>query len=496
MYQGKPFPIASFSGGYCGNLAATSLAPNQALDLDNIVVLPGGRGFRSRHGNSKLNSSVLNSGANIQGFGYLLQADQSDWFVTIAGSKLYQSANLTFSDASDITGSLTISAGADKQWDLFTFNDAIIGFGGSPTAPDAPIRWPGTGNGAALTGSPPSAYGGFTANNRVFAFRTSANPSTIYWSIIGNAQDWTGSGSGSAVAGSLSDGQRLTGAIVISTNYVLLFKENSVYQMVISAAPFPIYSLFDNVGAVGKNAIVNVDGQVYFITSRGEMVSTDGESLKTYPAAADDLWNAVQTSRYPYICGFREKGTDHDWIVWSVSTTGSTNNTSIIWDLENECWLKCSTGYKMNIAGHNDKGDVFLGGYDGYIYKPDQSSVYADASESGAGTITSYWRSGWMNTASPDEIVQVRKLVGQYKTKASGNITVTYGFDFVADSANFTLSQTPSGTETFTSRGSMLTGRGNFFQFKIGQSSSAIDSEIHSLVLYGKTYGQKVIGNP
>lgn len=496
MYNGDFFPIDNFSGGYCGNLPITQLAPNQASDTDNIIILPGGKGFRTRNGNAKLNASALNSGANIQGFGKLLQADQDDWFVSVVGDKIYQSANLTFSDASDITSTLTITAGADNQWDLFTFNDAIIGFGGAASSPNPPFRWPGTGNAAALGGTPPSAYGAFTANNRVFAYRTAADPSTIRWSIIGDAEDWTGSGSGSAVAGSLSDGQRITGACVISTNYVLIFKENSTYQMVISSAPFPIYSLFDNVGAVGKNAIVNIDGEVYFINSRGEMVSTDGESLKTYPTSADDLWNAVQTSRYPFITGFREKGTDHDWIVWCVSTTGSTNNTSIVWDLENKCWLRNTTGYKMNIVGKDDKGNVYMGGYDGFIYKPDQTADYADASEGGAGTIAGYWRSGWLNPKASSTVVQVRKIVANYKTKASGNITVNYGFDFVSDSASFTLAQAPTGSEAYTSRGSMLTGRGNFFQFKIGNSSSTIDTEVHSILLHGKTYGQKVISNP
>jgi hypothetical protein len=264
--------------------------------------------------------------------------------------------------------------------------------------------------------------------------------------------------------------------------------------MVISSAPFPVYSLFDNVGCVGKNAVVNVDGQVFFINSRGEMCSTNGEEFKSYPPSGDDLWNSVQSSRYQYINGFRERGTDHDWLVWSVSTTGSTNNTSIIWDLANECWLKCSTGYNMNVSGYDHLGNPYMGGYDGFIYKPDVSTQYRDDSTT-PGTITAYWRSGWLNPSHSTEIVQVRKMNLNYKTKTSGNITVNYGFDFTADSANFTVSQIPTATESYTSRGSMLTGRGNFFQFKAGQSSAAVGSEIHSILLQGKSYGQKVIGN-
>lgn len=491
MYNGKPFTIDSFKGGYCGNLPITKLNLDQASDLDNIVLLPNGRGFRTRLGNSKLNSSVLNSGANIQGIGELLQADQDQWLVTVCGAKLYQSSNVS-GTFTDITGSLTITAGADNQWDLFTFNDSIIGFGGSPTSPDVPFRWTGSGNGAALTGSPPSAYGGLTANNRVFAYRTSANPSTIYWSIIADAQDWTGSGSGSATVGSLNDNQRITGAKVLSTNYMLIFKENSTYQMVISSSPFPVYSLFDNVGAVGKNAIVNVDGEVYFITSKAEMMSTNGESLKSYPPDADDLWSSVQASRLKFIVGYRAKGRDYDHLVWLVSTTGSTNNRAIVWDLFNKCWLRHTTGHSMNVVGYDHNGTIYLGGYDGYIYKPYQSATYADASESGAA-ITAYWRSGWINPSQVDEIVEVRKMTAQYKTKASGSITVNYGFDFNLDQRSFTLAQAATASELYTSRSSMLTGRGNFFNFKVSQSSSTIDTELQGITLSGKAYGQKVI---
>lgn len=586
MYSGNFFPITSFKGGYAGNLPLTQLGLEQAADLDNIVLLPGGRGFRTRHGNQKwhlatlvvqditytsvakgtsgeavtiaytggatagsevvtvtgnaisiqietavstatqvkakfdlsaaavalasaaitgtagtaqvvagataLACTALNSGANIQGIGHLLQADQDKWLVVVAGTKIYSSSSYN-GQYTDISGSVSITSSADSQYTLFTFSDALLGFGGPASAPGSPFRWTGTSTAADLA-TAPDAYGGFSANNRVFAYRTSADPSSIFWTIIGDATDWSGTGSGSAVIGSLSDGQRVTAAIVISTNYVLVFKENSVHQMVISSAPFPVYSLFDNVGCVGKNAVVNVNGVVYFINMRGQMVSTNGETLTQYPPSADDLWNDVQTSRYPFIIGTRETGEDHDWIVWSVSDTGSTNTTSIIWDLENECWLKCSTGYDMNVVGYDHLNNPYLGDYAGFIYRPDISTQYRDDSTS-PGTITAFWRSGWMNPSHSPEIVQVRKMTVNYKTKASGSLTVNYGFDFTADSASFTLAQAPASSEAFTSLGSMLTGRGNFFQFKIGQSSAVIDSEVHTVLLQGKSYGQKVIGN-
>lgn len=439
-------------------------------------------------------TTALNSGANVQGIGYMQSSTGSESLGAIVGNKFYGDVGITGS-WSDKTGSLTITSGASNTWDFTTFNNKLIGFGGPINNPDTPIQWDGTASVAtALTGAP-SAYGGFSANNRLFAFRTAADPSTIKWSVIGNPADFTGSGSGSAVVGSLSDNSSITAAMVLSTNYVLVFKESATYQMVISSNPFPIYTLFDKEGCAGKKAVVNNDGQAYWINLHGEMLSTNGETLQDYPKTARNLWESVLRSRFPNISGYRVHGQDYIWIVWLVTLSGSTNNYAIIWDVLNECWLKASSGFKMNINGVTIRNEVYMGGYDGFIYKPLVEGIYKDESESAPGTIDAYWRSGWLNPSSADQIIQVKKLISQYKTKASGTVAIKYGFDFVPDHVTTSLSQVPSGSEAYTSRLINLSGRGNFFQYKIGSSSSTIDTEVDGILLGGKVYGQKKIGS-
>jgi hypothetical protein len=439
--------------------------------------------------------ATLNSGVAIQGIGYIQTSGMVESIGAIAGAKFYGDPGIT-GVFTDFTGTASITAGAGNKWDFLTFNNSLIGFGGSPQTPDAPFKWDGTTTPATpLGGSAPSAYGAFAANNRVFAYRTSANPSTIYWSAIGIANDFASAGSGSAVVGSLSDNQTITAACILSTNYVLIFKENSTYQMVISSAPFPIYTLFDKEGCCGKNAVINVDGKAYWMNLHGEMFSTDGETLQDYPKVARDLWEQVQRTEFKNICAFHIHGKDFMWLVWMVSTTGSTNNMAIIWDLVNECWLKASTGFKMNVQGTTTRNEVYLGGYDGFVYRPLTENCFFDGSETTPGTITGYWRSGWVNPATADRVVQVRKVISQYKTKASGTVGLTYGFDFDVDHASTTLSQIPTGSELYTSRQANLEGRGNFFQFKIGGSSSTIDTEVDGVLLAGKSYGQKKIGS-
>jgi len=487
VYLGKYFPMDNFSGGWCKNLPSTQLNPSQAHELDNIVVKPGGKGFRSRLGNAKFNAVAMNSGVPVQGVGYYLQEDQDKWLVTVCGNKVFKSANLS-GTMDDITGSLTITAGADNQWDMFTFNDTLLAFGGPLATPNAAFKWTGTGDAAVLTGNPSSNLkGALSANNRVFGW----DGSTMYWTVIGDFEDWSGAGSGQATIGSLNDSQIITGAVVISTNYMLVFKENSVNQMVIASAPFPVYSLFDTVGAVGKRAIVNVDGNVFFIAKNKKMYSTDGENIQEYPDVADDLWSSVQASRMPYINGFRQQGTDYDWLVWTVSTAGSTNNIAIIWDLQNKCWLRCTTGYKMNVATMAPTGDIYMGGYDGHIYTPAKAATYADASETAPGTITAYWQTGWLNPTIIDQITHPKKVVIVASPRATGNITLSYGFDGLVNTSSVTLAQQAGTTETYVQKVTNLSGRGNTLELKVQGSSATIDVSIDKIILAGKMSGQK-----
>ena len=94
----------------------------------------------------------------------------------MAGTKLFKSDSLD-GTMDDVTGTATISSDANNLRDLFVFNDLLIGMG----AGDAPFKYAGgAGSAADLGGSPPSATGGFTYNNRVFGY----TGSQIYWSVV------------------------------------------------------------------------------------------------------------------------------------------------------------------------------------------------------------------------------------------------------------------------------------------------------------------------
>ncbi len=266
-----------FSGGLNTKSPSMVLGNNEASDLQNINLLPTG-GFERRNGNSAFNATAMDSGSSVHGLGYYKLSSSSYYMMAIAGTKIFKSDNLD-GTMDDITGSLTITTGKDKIWTHAQMNNLSIFVGGEP---NAPIKWNGTGNAAVLGGSPPSGEFGLMANNRFFIGNTASNPSRIYWSILGNPEDWSGAGSGSQDI-KLNDGDTLVGAVVTGLDTMFLFKQNSIHLLNINNAPFPVYPLFTDIGAISKRAIINIDGVIYFITPEPRMKATDGTRVISFP---------------------------------------------------------------------------------------------------------------------------------------------------------------------------------------------------------------------
>ncbi len=512
MYRGTETSLSDFSGGMVTNNPSTELNLNQASTVDNIILSVSGKGFRSRLGDVKFNATpMVGATTPIQGLGYFKAINQTDYLLAVAGTKLFESTNLN-GTMNDITGALTITSGQDDLWSFATLNNKVVGFGGLNTAPDAPFVYTGAGNATALGGTPPSAYGCFQANNRIFAYRTSAAPSTIYWSILGNEADWTGVGSGNQDIWT-SDNDRLNAHAIINTSTVLLFKDNSIHQLQIGAlisGAFPAYPLFVGTGCAGKGAVVVADGMVYFINSRGKMCVTDGSTLytnKEIPALSgiDDQWAQVNPARYKFIQGIRHIGADFDHIKWYVSFGASqtTNNRCFIWDRLNNCWLQNTTASKANAVVNTAAWQFYSGEYDGTIYTKEVAATYADASNS-AAVIDANWTSGDVNYSKMEVIKQARKLNIVFLNQAGGQIRFDYGFDLAPLNSHALISQGFSGgiwdtslwdaamwaSISYTGRSVRLVGRGNFFKYRLRSPELAYPIIISSVSISGKMYGQ------
>lgn len=425
MTKPLSFRLYDYTGGLNTLSPTMVLKSNEASDLQNITLLPTG-GFKKRNGNSVFNSSAMSSGAAIHGLGYFRTSPSTDYLMAIAGTKIFKSDNLS-GIMTDITGSLTITAGQDNIWTHTQMNALSIFVGGST---DYPIKWTGSGNAALLGGTPPVGAFGLAANRHFFIGNTVANPSRIYWSVLGNPEDWSGSGSGSQDV-SDNDGDTLVGASIIGLDTMLLFKQNSVHTLSIRTPPYALFPLFSNTGAISKMGIVDVEGIVYFITGEPRMKATDGTKVISFPDSIDNLWDSLNKSRLKYIHGIYNRRLRQVW--WFVSTnSATTHDLCIIWDLERKCWLRNTTGFKMNVSGFMSDRIIYCGAYDGKIYKQDDPLSTVDASES-TTTITSYLRSGWMDFSDTLEAKTPQYCDLVYGGIGDVNFNFSYGFDFAED---------------------------------------------------------------
>lgn len=501
MYRGSELPFFDFSGGMASNRPSTLLENNQAILLRNIIITPG-KGFKKRQGNTAFNASAMTGSGAITGLQYFKPSSGNDHLAAITGSKIFESASLD-GTMNDITGAVSITSGANNIWTSAVFNDLAIFVGG---APDAPIKYSGTGNAAVLGGTPPNGNFCFTVNGRFFIGNTTANPSRLAWSILSNPEDWSGTGSGIADV-QKNDGDSLVGAGIISDDLVLLFKETSIHKIITRSSPFPVFPLFKGIGAVGKNAIVAIDGIIYFISPRAKMFATDGNQILDFNDDIDDVWSGLNTSRLKYIQGIRYQGQGYDHLVWHCSSgSSSTNNLAIVWDLTNKCWLQHTSGYSANIATLHQNGVMYMGSYDGKIYKQDVSGTYADASEASPGAIDALWRSGWNTQKSLQQSIHPFKLNIALLSQTTGNLRVGYGFDFSTDQISQDVDmKAPGGLwdqaqwdidlwgyQSDIVRSIFTIGRGNAFQISIGNLVASQAFIVHGFTVAGNKSAQKL----
>jgi hypothetical protein len=495
--------VPDFGGGQCSAKGVSTLAPNEYAALDNIILRPGGNGFRSREGNTAHNSSAVASGSAITGLGYLQSNGGTEYLLAVAGTGIYADSNFT-GTFSTVTGSLSITSGQNNAWTFFRASDSLIGVGG---APDAPFKYTGTGNAALLGGSPPSGRFGFFYGNRAFIGSTTANPSRLNWSVLANVEDWTGTGSGSQDVDP-DDGDMLITAAPLNLNTVVLFKRNSMHLMTGRESPFPVFPLFSGIGCVGKKAAVVYKGLVYFITPNAKMAITDGNSFieAAHLPDVDDVWQLVKSNRLAYLQGTVVYGRDFEWIVWAVTKEGTgVNDYAIVWDLRNQCWLTCSTGLEANAFTTTADKTVYMGGYDGKVYKTFAASTYTDASNSSAAVSWTV-ESDWATLENLLGVKQVNRANVVFQTRASGTMAFSYGYDYAQTltAKSFSIVQTGAAlwdTALWDSanwdgyagkiQNVFTFGRGNVFKWRLSGSTS-VGYDVSKVSLFGKNKSQKV----
>ncbi len=530
-------PIKDFSGGYAGAKGITTLEANEAQTLENIILLPGGHGFKSRYGTQQISpvggssqnqwdyvTSIFADREKIPGFdstdrplyAYTMakataQSGGFDvinallWKIDGSSSPALTSGGQIFYTGSTVT--------KDFRFSIFPFQGVHIittKRGGSLSVNSLPAKMNfGSVSLTALAGSAPQGEVGISWNNVCWIGNTTSDPSKLYYSILNSPDDWTSSGSG-FVNPDPGSGDELTALAPLSNNVMLYFKRNKIFQVVGRADPFAVFQLFDGIGCVGYDACVTADGIAYFITPKCQMRMTDGQKIydeKDIPklADADDLWQRIPNDRRTFIRGARHKGKGFDHIVWLVTLdSGTTNNCAIIWDLVNKCWLKMTTGYKGICITSSPEGRAFIGSYDGarifelgvsgyYLDDPNSTAIYNGNNRIIAPTdstaVTWLWRSDDYSIGSLHDIVQANLVNVVSTLSATGTLNLTYRYDGLSDSSAIGKSIVPTSTTHRIDTYRPL-GRGQTFGIQLGGSSQVL-YQINGFSLLGHQHGAK-----
>jgi hypothetical protein len=427
----QPLHLSDFTGGLVTKQPPTEIEINQSPDCDNINLLK--KGFKKRQGDLVFNSTAMNSGANIQGLAYYRPISGTKYLVAIAGNKIFKSDALD-GTMDDITGGLSITAGANNIWTTAALNDLVIFVGG---APDAPIKWSGAGNAAVVADTPPNGNFCFQMRDRIHIGNTSANPNQMAHCVLADPDDWSGTGSGTTDVVT-NDGDVLIGGMPLNNEIAILFKRFSMHYYLVGGisnlGSIPVKPMNVGMGACGKHAIVKAEGLIYFITPDARMKATDGHSIINFPDSVDDLWDDVNKSRLDQIFGvYYPTLRQIHWYV-SKGSTQTTNDYAIIWDIQHKAWLRHTTGYDVNVAVLADGYRLFGGQYDGKLYEKDSSDRYEDDSETDPGIITGYWNTKWFNFGDNTGIKHPRQMDITPKAQTTQNLVKwSYGFNFNKD---------------------------------------------------------------
>lgn len=155
-------------------------SPLGARECDNVAWYNGA--LRKIFGYSAVTTSGLNGVPTS-----LFYSPVLDEFVGTAGAKLY--SGMDDAAPTDITGALTITGGNLVKWTEWQFETTKLVIGTNQT--NVPFKWTGAGNGAALGGSPPQGKWIATWANCLWLANTTNEPSTVYFSNIGDPETWT-----------------------------------------------------------------------------------------------------------------------------------------------------------------------------------------------------------------------------------------------------------------------------------------------------------------
>src|SRR3990167_2044829 len=480
----QSIPDINFNGGLNSASGPLSVESNESSGLQNIDFNKFGS-ILKRNGYTALNTTAITNTPNSDGlwwFEYVSSGAYASYLINVADGKLWKQDSLD-GTWDDVTGSVTITA--DNFCDFETFlNEVYI-----TNNTDAPFKWTGTGNAAAMTvpSGLTKAKNVVQFNNYLFLGNVVVSSATyksrFYWSNIKDSATWLAT---SFIDVAKDDGQQIVRMAVLGDRLVV-FKERAIYNVFFTGnndIPFIVSKSSSPVGCVAPFSVQEVENGLVFLASDG-FYYYDGNNSYKISMKIQPTVTGLNTTRFNQAVSVRQKGKNRYFC--SVPGSGqTTNDTVIVWD-----WLLNAFSIYDGINAASmatvwvDALDerIYFGDYSGFVYRMDSGAD--DYPLNVQTAIDAYYYTNWKHY---DDIVSQKGVpnVVVYYQNSNSILTFAYSYDFESSdtySQTFSLATGTAvygsaiwDTDIYAGAGGLqqrrdLDGRGRVVRFKFANST-------------------------
>ncbi len=349
--------LISFHGGINRKVSPLLIKLEEAriaknVDLDEIGTLKKAKGYIAF-----LNAPTTDDVLSLYPF-YKISATTDRYFLRDSGGNVYKNGASTWDL---ITGAIGLSSTIIPVW--VTYKNIAMRFNGS----DTPKKYDGSTFGS-LGGSPPNGNIAALFKDRVYVAGVFPNYSTIYYSEIGNPENWPTFNNYDV---DNNDGDRVMELQPISDS-LIIFKEFSMWEYQVDRLnnPATLRYITKDAGTTSRRSIVNIGGILYFFNRRG-IYQFAGKYPDLISLKVQDFIDAIPD---PYAVIAWKKDNKYHLSIGNVTVKNKTyNNCVLVYDTLQDTWIIRTLAHPIksvsDFIDSNKNLKVYLGSSSGKTFE-------------------------------------------------------------------------------------------------------------------------------
>lgn len=420
------------SGGMVDHISPILVPDNKASGMVNFTVDDRGQ-LTARAGFKILNSTGNLGGTSVPvtGGGYHNAASGTSFFAIIVGTNVYRTSNSFGGTYTRVTSTVTLTSSASNLAQHTSLNDYQI----FCNELDPPFKLNASTDAIQLgVGSPTKAHTCATYGSYLVLANLTESavdyPSRIRWSDISNQDVWPAL---NYIDIEPNDGDKIVSVIAYQDS-VYVFKKRSIYKMMITGLDGPdafiVRPYARNLGAWAKNSVRVIPNlgiaflaqNTLYILGDTQFEAVGDPIQRTFDSVTRSQWanavGAVYPKRYQYVL--------------AVSTTGATNNISLVYDYVQKSWTTYSgISFGMLEQAEDVTGQNVLvtGDYHGNNYKLDEATN-KDLPDNVSTAITTSYTTGWLHQDMPEFTKSYKYVYIFTQVTSTASLTIEASFDY------------------------------------------------------------------